>query len=994
MKFQKNKNGLLAVMLVLTFATLMTGKGYAENCDFAAVLAKGDHLIANISDPDGDPPYPEIDFDDPEDFYYDFVKLRSFYNPSGYGIIYYEDGVFTVPESQRYYSEEPYPQNPDPLENAHDDIINPDNNAVIVLGHDRTTTQGAPGNHPFWFHLEGVGGEPNRSYTFQHNGDCSYLRCAIYNYLGDDWFIEHPSNWGASNWDEFIDSELLFHFIMAHVIDNNGDVIGGIMSALNETSIYDPITGNYLDFSSLFESQTYIINFVLSDGEALYIFRNSSISGHSYNIEYKVNDNGFVGVKTRDEDDTVYPDISPLTLVYIPRNLDIITFDDIFSNYGVRYVSGTLENVNTWLDDIYIIGNLELPGGATLDIETGANVYFTGRHNFTVNGEVNLYEGAGLHLSHHSAVTIDGENALFFLDWGSTITGANPSCKCACCPGDRIIAKNGGRITTREDWEYDDYVNSHGEEPPAIEIYSRSADRWFGIAIKDPDPINPYWFVNCDISGINGINMWNTVRSKNGYGKLNLYYTDYHDCNPIGVRDIELLTIIGLDIDHLCNISNNHAQAVSTINSPVKIKYANIENNRGDGIYLAYTSSEPSKIDSSYFTGNGRNGIYINDSHLSKFNQNHIENNGSHGVYSRYGIFLNSIERDTIRNNGGTEFIGHQMSYHMEYGDNGIKDEDGNSGGWDQYILAALDWDGVNQIPVMGNDIPHGDETRFYPCFEAFDFGDDLSEIRQLLNSSFIDMNNQDYDNASITLNQLIDEYPESEEAVISVKCLYYIENYTDKNFTEFRDFLDTIQAEYGTAMYKVKEDVKTKTYMADADYLTAIERLEEIINNPPTPDDSIYAIIDEAYCYLKLSEDSTRAMPINCSVTPSNFTEYQETVRELESRLSFFNDIDYDSQISAPQIAMLHNNYPNPFNPITTISFSLADNVENAKIEIFNIKGQKIKTLVNSYLEKGTHNVVWNGTDKSGKKVVSGLYFYKLTTGKETAVKKMLLLR
>jgi len=86
--------------------------------------------------------------------------------------------------------------------------------------------------------------------------------------------------------------------------------------------------------------------------------------------------------------------------------------------------------------------------------------------------------------------------------------------------------------------------------------------------------------------------------------------------------------------------------------------------------------------------------------------------------------------------------------------------------------------------------------------------------------------------------------------------------------------------------------------------------------------------------------------------------------------------------------------NYPNPFNPITTISFSLADNVENAKIEIFNIKGQKIKTLVNSYLEKGTHNVVWNGKDKNGKKVVSGLYFYKLTTGKETAVKKMLLLR
>jgi len=988
MKQNKN-NSILALMILLAFAVLATGKMQAEDCDFAAVLAKGDYLIANIEDPNNDPPYPEIDFDDPEDFYYDFVKLRSFYNPDGYGIIYYKDGEFTVPESQRYYSEEPYPQNPAPLENAHNDIINPENNAVIVLGHDRwTTTQGATGNHPFWFHLDGVGGEPNRTYTFQHNGDCSDLRWAMYNYLGAEWFDEHPSNWGAVNWDEFIDSELLFHFIMSHVIGNNGDVIGGIMSALNETSIYDPLTGNYLDFSSLFESQTYIINFVLSDGEALYIFRNSPINVDIRNIEYKVHSNGFVGVKTRDEDDTVYPDITPLTLVYIPKDLDIITFDDIFTNYGVRYVSGTLENITTWSDDIYIIGDLELPGGATLEIETGANVYFTGKHNFTVNGEVTLNEGASFNLSHHSAVTIDGANALFFLDWGSTITGANPKLRCECCPGDRIIAKNGGRITTRPEWQYDD------QDP--IEIYSRSGDKWVGILIEDPatGEGNEYWFVNCNISGINGINMWNTERSKNGTGKLNLYYTDYTNCNPIGVRDIERLTIIGLDNDNRCNISNNEPQAVYATFSAVTIKYANIENNSTDGVYLAYTSGEPSKIDSSYFTGNGRNGIYINDHHLEVFNQNHIENNGSHGVYSRLGIFDN-FDLNIIMNNGGTEFIAHTCSYNMVDGENEIDDNDGNSGGWDQYILAALDWEiGDEPIPVMGNTIPHGDETRFYPSIEAFDFGDNISPIRQMLNSAFNDMNNQDYENASITLNQLIDEYPESEEAVISVKCLYYIENYTDKNFTEFRDFLDTIQAEYGTTMYKVKEDVKTKTYMADADYLTAIERLEKIINNPPTPDDSTYAMIDEAYCYLNVSEDSTKAMPVNCTVRPSTFAEYQEIVRDLESKLSFFNDIDYDSQISAPKIAMLYNNYPNPFNPITNISFSLADDVKNAKIEVFNIKGQKIKTLVNSHLEKGAHNVVWDGTDTNNKNISSGLYFYKLTTGKEIAVKKMLLLR
>jgi hypothetical protein len=85
--------------------------------------------------------------------------------------------------------------------------------------------------------------------------------------------------------------------------------------------------------------------------------------------------------------------------------------------------------------------------------------------------------------------------------------------------------------------------------------------------------------------------------------------------------------------------------------------------------------------------------------------------------------------------------------------------------------------------------------------------------------------------------------------------------------------------------------------------------------------------------------------------------------------------------------IAELHQNYPNPFNPTTTISFNIsAQNAEEAKIEIYNSKGQKVKTLdcCNSFAAASkelTHSksVVWNGTDESGTKVSSGIYLYKL---------------
>ncbi len=88
-----------------------------------------------------------------------------------------------------------------------------------------------------------------------------------------------------------------------------------------------------------------------------------------------------------------------------------------------------------------------------------------------------------------------------------------------------------------------------------------------------------------------------------------------------------------------------------------------------------------------------------------------------------------------------------------------------------------------------------------------------------------------------------------------------------------------------------------------------------------------------------------------------------------------------------------LHKNYPNPFNPETTISFSLAQAGE-IKITIYNIKGQKVQTLVNDQLPTGKHSAIWNGTNDNGKKVTSGIYFYKLKTDSYVETKKMMMLK
>ncbi|MFA5498879.1 MAG: T9SS type A sorting domain-containing protein [Candidatus Cloacimonadia bacterium] len=81
-------------------------------------------------------------------------------------------------------------------------------------------------------------------------------------------------------------------------------------------------------------------------------------------------------------------------------------------------------------------------------------------------------------------------------------------------------------------------------------------------------------------------------------------------------------------------------------------------------------------------------------------------------------------------------------------------------------------------------------------------------------------------------------------------------------------------------------------------------------------------------------------------------------------------------------------NNYPNPFNPETTISLNLPKASE-VELAIYNIKGQLIKKLINTHMEAGQHKIVWNGNDVS-----SGLYFYKLTTPEGSLINKMMLLK
>jgi hypothetical protein len=96
---------------------------------------------------------------------------------------------------------------------------------------------------------------------------------------------------------------------------------------------------------------------------------------------------------------------------------------------------------------------------------------------------------------------------------------------------------------------------------------------------------------------------------------------------------------------------------------------------------------------------------------------------------------------------------------------------------------------------------------------------------------------------------------------------------------------------------------------------------------------------------------------------------------------------------MATPQAYELMQNYPNPFNPSTSIVFSLAE-TGHASLNVYDISGRLVSTLLNGTLEGGVHDIVWNGTDMNGNVVSAGVYIYALESADMVMTKKMILMK
>ncbi|MCD4651466.1 MAG: T9SS type A sorting domain-containing protein [Candidatus Cloacimonetes bacterium] len=265
-----------------------------------------------------------------------------------------------------------------------------------------------------------------------------------------------------------------------------------------------------------------------------------------------------------------------------------------------------------------------------------------------------------------------------------------------------------------------------------------------------------------------------------------------------------------------------------------------------------------------------------------------------------------------------------------------------------------------------------------------------------LYSATVVAMENQDYITANQLLWQLVNNYPDCNYVTNSLKLLFSIAYIEDEDFGVLKNQMQQIAAIDST----ISEAIEFHSIQCDivlGNYQQALLHFESIVANTPTVADSVNAALQIARIQMLAERDDNYNQRL-LSNYPELCIKSTEEYHELHSKLAYLllDEENYKIRKSDDVPANVNitlRNYPNPFNPETIIEFSLPE-ADHVKLTVYNIKGQKVKTLFDDNAEKGLHKLIWDGKNSTGKCASSGVYFYRLVTSKRTVTQKMALIK
>lgn len=245
------------------------------------------------------------------------------------------------------------------------------------------------------------------------------------------------------------------------------------------------------------------------------------------------------------------------------------------------------------------------------------------------------------------------------------------------------------------------------------------------------------------------------------------------------------------------------------------------------------------------------------------------------------------------------------------------------------------------------------------------------------------------YTDAKSTFESVIESYPKTQYASASMKELLELENFLGNNYSSLRNYYETndsIQA--NTVLTKLAVFLSNKCEIEMENWQTAIDHFEGIIENPDTPEDSVFAIIDLGYTYF-LMENSNKKSSAQGRLLqhkPTSNRSFSAKRASLLALLPFAKKERLQEDIAgSPKTGELLQNVPNPFSTTTTVVYRLKAQA-NVMFKVYDHLGKEVLTIGNSVQDKGV-----NKTELDMGGMPTGFYFYSLfINGQLSDTKKM----
>lgn len=631
----------------------------------------------------------------------------------------------------------------------------------------------------------------------------------------------------------------------------------------------------------------------------------------------------------------------------------------------------------------------------TQDVELPLSTTISSKVTVKNNAQLIVPAGGELFFENNGGLIIEN-GAILKLKQYATITGNSP---------DQIIAIDGGLMLYSQ-----------------VTFNSLAGTEWGGLRLNNLTRnyfISNSNFERCDLSGeskkLTLTNCsFNNAGLKYTKGDLIVQNSNFDNSRIEAINGGSKSSFVEIKLG--CTVQNCEQESAIYIDGYYNytIDDCTISGNDGDGIGIFNSGGTigTKRISNNSITNNGwgnlGSGIKIYRSYVQIYGDQLIEGNkygitclNNSNVSIRGNSLANGVnETQIIRDNNKYQVYATQNSFPYDFHWNAVIDED------NQYPLVYYSVPGdyqFEELDVRNNywgtnftpseDLYPLNKFVYIPIWD-FNIGDDNDDAKALYNVAQANIEQENFSGAKSAFQQIITDYPSSKFAQAALREIFSIEEYASNDYAGLKTFYSTeTTIQSNPALAKLADYLTNFCEIKIENYSSAISWFENVIQNPETIEDSIFAIIDLGYTYFLMENGGLK------STYSGNLTEHiPESKPQFEGKRDYLLSLIYkdsktnknlDNELTKPTEGEITQNFPNPFSGTTKIWYKL-ENISSVQLNIYNYTGQLISSINEGTKTKGNHYIAF---DASG--LTNGIYFYSISiNGHARDSKKMTIMK